>query len=106
MGRVTPGQTQKTPVLGNLEASSPNAGELSITFKPFKFPDNKTDYLIQVIASYHESTTTVKSQPAVRFLKFTEKGFVYKVTRSNKDLSVDELGTMEFQVNVSIIETQ
>lgn len=104
MGRVTPGQTQNTPVLGNLKVSASNPGELSFTFDGYSLPDNNHDYVVQVIASFHVSTTSSKSQPAVRFLEFNNNGFVYRVTRSNTNLSIAELETMEFQVNVSIIE--
>lgn len=103
MGRLTPGQAQTTPVFGNLKAAIPNAGEVSFTFDGYSLPGNDHDYVMQVIASYH-TTTPMKSQPAVRFLAFNNDGFVYKVTRSNTNLTIAELGTMEFQVNVSIIE--
>ena len=106
MGRVTPGQVQTTPVFGNLTASAPNDGELSFTFAGYSQQSNNLDYIIQMIASFHESATSVKSQPAVRFLKFTDKGFTYKVTRYNKPVLIAELEKMEFQVNVSIIEKQ
>jgi hypothetical protein len=104
MGRLIPGAPQTTPVLGNLKASATAVGEVSFTFDGYVLPDSGHDYVVQTIASFHVSATSNKSQPAVRFAGFNTKGFVYKVTRSNTSLTTVELGTMEFQVNVSIIE--
>ena len=103
MGRLIPGQVQTRPIFGNLEATVAAAGEVNFTFDLYSKPANTHDYLVQVIASFHVSTTA-KSQAAVRLKEFNDAGFVYKVTRSNKDVPIEELEKMEFQVNVSIIE--
>jgi len=100
MGRLTPGKAQTTPTFGNLKINVDSVGEVSFTFDGYQIPDGTHDYIVQVIASFIGN----KSEPAVRFFEFNNTGFVYKVTRSNKGLTVAELKTIEFQVTVSIIE--
>lgn len=102
MGRLTPGLSQTTPVFGNLRVSDVKSGEVYFTFDDYSKPDSEHDYVVQAIASYHTSTTS-RSQPAVRFAGFNDEGFMYKVTRSNTAVPKAELEAMEFQVEVSII---
>jgi len=103
LGRLVPGKAQTTPIFGNLKASIPNPGEVLFNFDGYSVPDIHHDYVTDVMASYF-TTLPMKSQPSVRFKEFRNEGFAYKVTRANSDLTMIELGTMEFQVNVSIIE--
>jgi len=104
MGRLTPGQTQITPVFGNLRVSDVKSGEVYFTFDGYSKPDSEHDYIVQVIASYHISTTSSsRAQPAVSFAGFNETDFFYKVARASTAVSVAELKTIEFQVEVSII---
>ncbi len=101
MGRLIPGRAQTTPVFGALAISQVEAGTVHFTFPDFTPPNGAHDYVVQAIASYHDSIS--KSQAAVRFGGFEQGGFFYKVTRSNKDVAKTELEKMEFQVEVTMI---
>ncbi len=103
LGRLTKAQPQVTPVIGNVKITTIEDGKVSFTFDDYSKPDSDHDYVVQVLASFHTSTTTNKSQPAVRFAGFNDADFSYMVTRSNKGLLIAELESMEFQVEASII---
>ncbi len=105
LGRVKyllQGQPQPTPIVGNIKITDIQNGEVRFTFDGYQQPDSEHDYVVQVEASYHTSSTSTV-QPAVRFVEFDAQNFLYKVMRSNKPVPAAEVKTMEFQVEVSII---
>lgn len=107
MGRVNGSSiTQTTPVFGNLTMNVNGTGEVSFSFDGYSMPDDKHDYVTQVQASFVTSVTSDKNQPTVNLAAYSSSGPVYKVLRGNTGLTISELFTMEFQVNVSIVESK
>ncbi|MDD4979344.1 MAG: hypothetical protein PHI29_12000 [Gallionella sp.] len=106
LGRVKfllPGQPQATPVVRNIRVSSVKSGEVRFTFDGYVQPDINHDYIVHVQTSLHHSAVS-GVQPAVRFVEFGTDDFLYKVLRSNKAVPAAEIETMEFQIEVSLIE--
>jgi hypothetical protein len=106
LGRLCKARPQVTPVFGNARIVAVEDGKVSFSFDNYSKPDSEHDYVVQVLASYFISTTSNKSQPAVRFGGFTDADFYYMVTRANKPVIKAELELMEFQVEVSLIVKQ
>jgi hypothetical protein len=90
------------PAVGNLRIASVAAGEVVMTFDEYEepYPVGDFQYVVKVLAVSAPPRTPV---PTVRFLEFRPNGFAIKVTRGNANVSVADLQTVPFMIEVTRI---
>jgi hypothetical protein len=90
------------PAVGNLHIASVAAGEVVITFDDYEepYPVGSFQYVVKVLAVSAPPRTPV---PTVRFLEFRPHGFALKVTRGSSNVSVADLQTVPFMIEVTRI---
>jgi len=99
-GLVLGNQTAVGPVVGGLRVASVSAGEVLFTFDDYQQPDSSFQYIVKVLPQSAPPRTPV---PTVRFLEFRPNGFALKVTRGVANVSVADLQSVPFMLEVSRI---
>lgn len=99
-GLVLGNQTAVGPVVGGMRVASVASGEVVFTFDDYQLPDGSFQYIVKALPVSAPPRTPV---PTVRFLEFRADGFALKVTRGVANVSVADLQSVPFMLEVNRI---
>ena len=89
------------PVYNGLKIHSVNSGELVITFDGYSMPDDQLQYVVKVMPA---NSTARASLLSVYFIEYVPEGIRLNVRRGNANLSVADLKSAQFMIEVSAIQ--
>jgi hypothetical protein len=83
-------------VFGGLQIAKVGAGKVGVTFKGYRKPGPKRQYIVRALGVSHPKVR----HPDIRFLEFDEEGFVLQVTQGGRSVKAETLKQVELMLEV------